>query len=66
MAITHHSMMAGLRKLGLALLLIAAALAQPVAAASEPQDVLQSFYGVLLEDSSGGVVAYPRSVRRCE
>jgi phospholipid transport system substrate-binding protein len=48
--------MARLTKICLALLLIAAPLAQPAAAASDPQDVVRSFYGVLLGNMREGRV----------
>jgi phospholipid transport system substrate-binding protein len=53
---THRGLMARLTKICLALLLIAAPLAQPAAAASDPQDVVRSFYGVLLGNMREGRV----------
>src|ERR1700726_2861946 len=51
---TRRGLMARLTKICLALLLIAAPLAQPAAAASDPQDVVRSFYGVLLSNMREG------------
>ena len=53
---TRRGLMARLTKICLALLLIAAPLAQPAAAASDPQDVVRSFYGVLLGNMREGRV----------
>jgi phospholipid transport system substrate-binding protein len=51
---TRRGRMVGLRKLCLALLLMAAPVAQPAAAASDPQEVVRSFYGVLLNNMRDG------------
>ena len=53
---TRRGLMARLTKICLALLLIAAPLAQPAAAASDPQDVVRNFYGVLLGNMREGRV----------
>jgi phospholipid transport system substrate-binding protein len=52
--LTRHGLMAGLTKLCLALLLVAAPLAKPAVAASHPQDMVRSFYGVLLSNMRDG------------
>jgi phospholipid transport system substrate-binding protein len=52
--IARRGLMAGLTKLCFALLLIAAPLAPPAAAASDPQDVVRGFYGVLLSNMRDG------------
>ena len=54
--IACHDLKSGLTKLSLALLLMAASLAQPAAAASDPQDMVRSFYGVLLSNMKEGRV----------
>src|SRR5215471_6567855 len=51
---TRRGLMAGLTKFCVALLLIAAPLAKPAAAASDPQDAVRSFYGTLLSNMRGG------------
>jgi phospholipid transport system substrate-binding protein len=54
--ILRRGLMIRLTKPCLALLLLAAPLAQFAAAASEPQDVVRSFYGVLLSNMRDGRV----------
>jgi phospholipid transport system substrate-binding protein len=53
---TRRGLMARLTKICLALLLIAAPLAQPAAAASDSQGVVRGFYGVLLGNMREGRV----------
>jgi phospholipid transport system substrate-binding protein len=56
--LARRGLMAGLTKLclALALLLVAAPLANPAVAASDPQDMVRSFYGVLLNNMKDGRV----------
>ena len=54
--IACHYLISGLTKLSLALLLMAASLAQPAAAASNQQDMVRNFYGVLLSNMKEGRV----------
>ena len=54
--IACHYLISGLMKLSLALLLMAALLAQPAAAASNQQDMVRNFYGVLLSNMKEGRV----------
>jgi phospholipid transport system substrate-binding protein len=54
--ITRRDLMVGRSKFCLALLLMAVQLAQPAAAASDPQEVVRSFYGVLLSNMRDGRV----------
>jgi phospholipid transport system substrate-binding protein len=51
---TRRGLMAGLTKLCVALLLMAAPLIKPAAGASQPQDVVRSFYGALLSNMRDG------------
>jgi phospholipid transport system substrate-binding protein len=54
--ILRRGLIIGLTKPCLVLLLLTAPLAQPAAAASEPQEVVRSFYGVLLSNMRDGRV----------
>ena len=54
--LARRGLTAGLTKLCLALLLVAAPLANPAVAASDPQDMVRSFYGVLLNNMKDGRV----------
>ena len=54
--LARRGLMAGLTKLCLALLLVAAPLANPAVAASDPQDMVRSFYRVLLNNMKDGRV----------